>query len=303
MKIGYIGLGKMGLNMVKRLREQGVDVVAFNKTPEPTQEAETAGAEGAYSIKELVEKLGEHTTIWVMVPHFAVDEVLNELSPLLPKGAIVVDGGNSHYEQTKERNENLASQGVRYLDCGVSGGPGGARNGACCMVGGDQFAFEEIEELFQKISAPDAYGYFGPSGSGHFVKMVHNGIEYGMMQAIAEGFDIMKNHCDYDLNLEKVADVYNHESVITSKLIGWMKLGYEKFGKELAGVPGSAAASGEGKWTIDFAHKISIPDEVIHAAYNARKKSQDSPSYQGKIIQTLRNQFGGHPIDKSDIIS
>ena len=303
MKIGYIGLGKMGLNMVKRLREQGVDIVAYNKTPEPTKEAEAVGAEGAYSISELVEKLGDHTTIWLMVPHFVVDDVLKELTPLLNEGSIVIDGGNSFYKETRERNKSLAEKGIRYIDCGVSGGPGGARNGACCMIGGDEDAYHALEELFKKISAPDAYGHFGASGAGHFVKMVHNGIEYGMMQAIAEGFDVMKQSADFDLDLTKVADVYNHASVIESSLIGWMKSGYEKFGHDLADVPGSAAASGEGKWTIDLAHRMSIPDEVIHSAYDARKKSQDSPSYQGKVIQTLRNQFGGHPIEKSDIIS
>jgi len=303
MKIGYIGLGKMGLNMVSRLLEQGVDVVAYNKTPTATKEAVEFGATGAYSLTELAEKLEDHTTVWLMVPHFAVDDVLEELTPLLNDGAIVIDGGNSYYEESRRRNKALAEKGIRYLDCGVSGGPEGARNGACCMIGGDKEAFGALEELFKKISAPDAYGYFGPSGAGHFVKMVHNGIEYGMMQAIAEGFDIMKHHCDYTLDLEKVADVYNHESVITSRLIGWLKSGYGTFGQDLSEVPGSAAASGEGKWTIDLAHKISIPDKVIHEAYNSRVKSQKKPSYQGKIIQTLRNQFGGHPIEKKEIIS
>jgi 6-phosphogluconate dehydrogenase len=297
MKIGYIGLGKMGLNMVERMLEKGYTVVANNRSDESIKKAEAAGAEGAYSISELVEKSGEagKRTIWLMVPWKAVDEVLTELLPLLTEGDTVIDGGNSPYKESVRRHAELVEAGIRFLDAGVSGGPAGARNGACIMVGGSQEIFNEYESLFADLSVENGYGYMGRGGAGHFVKMVHNGIEYGMMQAIGEGFDVMKKS-DFDLDLKKVTDVYQNGSVIESRLVGWLASAYEKHGFELDGISGEVSHSGEGQWTVDAANELNVPVEIIEGSLEFRKKSQGNPSYTGQVVSALRNEFGGHDV-------
>jgi len=295
--IGYVGLGKMGEGMVLRLLEKGWDVVAYNRSPEPTKKVAEQGAVGAYSLKELTEKLASPRLIWLMVPHQAVDAVLDELLPLLAEGDTIIDGGNSNYKQTLKRAELLESKNIHFMDAGTSGGPGGARNGACVMVGGKKELFEKYEEFFKDISSPDAYGYMGKSGAGHFVKMVHNGIEYGMMQAIGEGFEVLKKSA-FDIDLTEAVRVYNHQSVIESRLTGWLQKAFEKHGEDLNDISGKVSASGEGLWTVEAAQELGVPVPIIEGSLRFREASQQNPSYTGQVVSALRNQFGGHEVAK-----
>lgn len=293
MKLGYIGLGKMGYNMAELLLEKGHRIVAYNRSAEPVKKIAERGAQTAESIRSLVAALEPPRLAWIMVPYQAVDDVLNELEPLLAKGDTVIDGGNSPYKESMRRAKELEGKGIDFLDAGVSGGPGGARSGACIMVGGRESVFRKYERLFKDASVEGGYAYFGAAGAGHFVKMVHNGIEYGMMQALAEGFAVMKAS-PFNLDLVKIADLYNHRSVIESRLVGWLKNAYEQHGRDLSGISGSAAQSGEGMWTVEAAKELGVPAPVIERALEFRIRSQKNPSYTGKIISALRNQFGGH---------
>lgn len=293
MDILYIGLGKMGLNMVERLLEKGHAVTGYDPSADARVRAKKAGAQVAESLSELIGKATTQRTVWLMVPHQAVDTVLAEIQPLLTKGDTIIEGGNSPYTKTKARAKQATAQGIRFLDAGVSGGPGGARAGACIMVGGEESVYDEYEQLFDDLSVESGSLYAGPSGAGHFVKMVHNGIEYGMMQAIAEGFDVMRAS-EYNFSLTDVAELYNHGSVIESRLVGWLKSGFEEYGEDLAGITGSASASGEGKWTVETAKELEVSVPVIEASLNVREQSQKKPSYQGQLISVMRNQFGGH---------
>lgn len=300
MQIGYIGLGKMGGAMVELLLEKGHNVHAFDVDMRARDNVKHLGAQVAGSIEEIIEQLEERRTVWVMVPHQFVDDVIAEALPKLSKGDVIIDGGNSPFGESIRRGKELKERGIEFLDVGVSGGPAGAANGACMMIGGDKELYVQYEQLFRDLTVEDGYGYMGRTGAGHFVKMVHNGIEYGMMQAIAEGFSIMKSAKDFDLDMKDIARVYNNGSVIESRLMEWMESGFEKFGEDLEKVTGSAAASGEGEWTVDVAEDLNIETPVIRSAVKAREATQKAPSYQGKIISTLRNQFGGHDINPSD---
>jgi len=300
-EIGYIGLGKMGKNMVLRLLDAGWNIVAYNRSPESVKEVEEKGAVGTFSVKELISKLSVPRVVWVMVSHQAVDEMISEIVPLLEKGDLIIDGGNSPYQESMRRAKDLNAKGIEFLDIGVSGGPGGSLNGACMMVGGKKELYDRLEEsgFFKDTCKPEGWGHFGVSGAGHFVKMVHNGIEYGMMQAIAEGFDLMRHSKEFDLDLVKVADVYSHGSVVTSSLVSWMYDGYKKYGKDLNEISGKASASGEGKWTVEAGMRENIPMPVIQASLDVRQATQTKPSYQGKVVSTMRGEFGQHPVKRS----
>jgi 6-phosphogluconate dehydrogenase len=298
-KIAYIGLGKMGFGMVSRLLERGWEVSAFDPSEDARKKSEAAGVSVCDSLETLSKGyVGESRLFWIMVPHAAVTAVLNDLLPLLCKGDVVIDGGNSNYKKTIEHAQLANEHGVVFMDVGVSGGPGGARDGACCMIGGDKVLFDTHEELFKDISSPEAYGYMGQVGAGHFVKMVHNGIEYGMMQAIGEGFEVMKRAKDFDIDLSEVARVYNHQSVIESRLIGWLQKAYREYGQDLENISGTVAHSGEGQWTVETAHELEVPVLVIEASLAFREASADNPSYTGQVVSALRNQFGGHEVKK-----
>lgn len=297
MQLGYIGLGKMGLGMVQNLLEKGHEIVATDSSTDACSAASQSGARVFGSAVEVVKALEGRRVVWLMVPHQAVDSVLEEISPFLQVGDIVVDGGNSNYKKTIKRAALMAEKNVVYLDAGVSGGPKGARNGACVMVGGDRGVFEELEPLFRDMSADGAYGHFGKSGAGHFVKMVHNGIEYGMMQAIGEGFEVLKKS-DFNLDLTEVARVYNERSVIESRLIGWLKNAYKEHGEDLEDISGSVKHSGEGLWTVETAKELGVPVEVIEGSLDFRERSTENPSYTGQVVSALRNQFGGHEVKK-----
>ena len=297
--IGYIGLGKMGLNMVTRMREFGYNVVATDPDTEARESAAEVGAETRESAKEVVAALEQPRTVWLMVPHQVVDDVLSEIGESLETGDTVIDGGNSPYTKSVDRAAMFEKDGINYVDVGVSGGPGGARDGACMMIGGPREQFDRLEPLFRILNVDGGYGYMGASGAGHFVKMVHNGIEYGMMQSIAEGFHIMK--CSqFDLDLAEVARVYANGSVIESRLIDDTREAYLEWGNDLAEVSGSAHASGEADWTVKAAEELGVPREVIADALEARYASQKEPNYQGRVISALRNKFGGHSLDQGE---
>lgn len=299
MKLGYIGLGKMGFNMVELLLEKGYEVAAYNRNQDLVREIEKHGAKGADSLKSMVSLLPKPRTIWLMVSHQAVDAVLCELIPLIESGDTVIDGGNSPYKESTRRSAELEAAGIDFLDAGVSGGPGGARNGACIMVGGRKDVFERCQPLFRDLTVDNGYGYMGSAGAGHFVKMVHNGIEYGMMQAIAEGFAVLKAS-PYNLNLTKITDVYNHKSVIESRLVGWLKDAYEKYGEGLDQISGSVAHTGEGLWTVEAGRDLGVPVPIIEGSLNFRNESKQRPSYSGQILSALRNQFGQHEAIKKE---
>jgi 6-phosphogluconate dehydrogenase len=299
MKLGYIGLGKMGYNMVELLLEKRHQIVAYNRSAEPVQKIAKKGAQPVNSIRELAIALEPPRLVWIMVPYGAVDAVLRELTPLLTKGDAIIDGGNSPYKESLRRAQELKDRGINFLDVGVSGGPGGARTGACIMVGGDESVFHTYEQIFRDASADHGYAFLGKAGAGHFVKMVHNGIEYGMMQALAEGFAILKSS-GFNLDLAKVADLYNHKSVIESRLVGWLKTAYENYGEDLEGISGEVAQSGEGVWTVDAAKEVGSPAPIIRGALEFRLQSQSNPSYIGQIVSALRHQFGGHEVKASE---
>jgi len=296
MKLGYIGLGKMGQKMVERLLERQHEIVVFDKDEQVMQQIAWKGAQKAQSQWNLVELLHERPrVIWLMVPHQAVDSVLEDIIPLLHDNDVVIDGGNSFYKDSQRRAADLAKRSIHFLDAGISGGPQGAVEGACVMVGGNRGIYKAHESLFHDIATDDGYGYMGEAGAGHFVKMVHNGIEYGMMQAIAEGFEIMKKS-PYDLDIKKIADLYNHRSVVESRLVGWLKDAYAAYGEDLAEISGSVAQSGEGEWTVKTAKELGVPVPGIESAVEFRKQSQNKPSYTGKVLSAMRNQFGGHSV-------
>ena len=295
MKLGYIGLGKMGYNMVELLLDKKYEVVVYNRSEGPVRKIAQQGAHAAGSYEQLVSALVPPRLIWIMVSYQAVDPVLKELVPLLAKGDTVIDGGNSPYKESIRRSKELEARGIDFLDAGVSGGPAGARNGACIMVGGRKEVFQNFEALFRDLSVPDGFGYMGKSGAGHFVKMVHNGIEYGMMQSLAEGFAVMKAS-DFELNLAKITDVYNHKSVIQSRLVGWLQSAFVQYGEDLKDISGSVSQSGEGMWTVEAGKELGVPTPVIQGAIEFRTQSQSDPSYTGKLVSAMRNQFGGHDV-------
>lgn len=298
-EMAIIGLGKMGANMSRRMMEKGWRVVGFNRSPDITQTLAKEGLEPAFTLPEAVQKLKQRKIIWLMVPAGQpVDDVLfgpEGLVRLLKRGDIVIDGGNSYFKDTVSRAKKLRRLGIKFLDCGTSGGPNGARSGACLMIGGERDDFEAVETLFRDFALPNGYQFFPGHGAGHFVKMVHNGIEYGMMQAIGEGFALMRN-IPYKLDLTRVADVYNHGSVIESRLIGWLEEAFRLYGQDLKPVSGSVQQLGEGAWTVKTAKQMKIPATVIEEALKFRYHSEKHPSFTGKIVSALRNRFGGHAV-------
>lgn len=297
MKIGMIGLGKMGFNLALNLLDHGHDVVAYNRTSTKTDSAAEHGAIGAYSLSELVNELSGRRVIWLMVPAGnTVDEFIDRLVPMLNKNDIIIDGGNSNYKDTLQRFEKLDALGIDFVDVGTSGGISGAREGACTMIGAKKEVFAYIEQIFSDICVENGYLHTGENGSGHFVKMVHNGIEYGMMQAMGEGFDILEKS-RFDLNHEAVAKVWSNGSVIR----GWlMELAQSAFSHDerLSEIKDFAHSSGEGLWTAQEALELKVPAPVITASLQARFSSQQSESFSTKVVAALRGEFGGHDVQK-----
>ena len=301
-EIGVIGLGKMGSGVALQLAGKGWRVIGYNRSPEKVDEHAKQGVIPAYSIDELVKSYqNKPRIVWIMLTAgSAVEETLfgeDGLINKLEKGDIVVEAGNSFYKDDKIRAEKLEAKGIEYIDVGVSGGPAGARNGACLMIGGTTELFQKLEPLFKALSIANGYAHFEGPGAGHFVKMVHNGIEYGMMQAIGEGFNVMKKS-SYKLDLTEVSRIYNTGSVIESRLIGWLQKAYEESGIELEEISGSVNSTGEGEWTIKTAEEMNQPVPVIKESFEFRQQSKDNPSYVGKVVSALRGQFGGHAVKK-----
>lgn len=290
----------MGKNMVLRLLEKNIDVVAWNRSPEPLNEVGKAGAQEAISIEDLVEKLEAPRIVWLMLPAgVVVDEYIAKLSLLLGKDDLIIDGGNSFYKDTLRRGDLLSKKGIHFMDIGVSGGPAGARNGACLMIGGERRDFEAVKDIIIAAATKDAYGFFGPLGSGHFAKMIHNGIEYGMMEAIAEGGTILKNS-QFHLNMSEIFRVYNNKSVIESRLVGWMKEALDD-DINLKNISSKIDATGEGEWTIKIAEENKIMVPVIKKSFEVRQESStvdpNSPEgYRNKMISALRGKFGQHKV-------
>ncbi len=298
MKVGLIGLGKMGLNLGKNLIDHKHEVVAFDVNANAVEEIKKYGAKGVSSLEELVLSLEKPRIVWVMVPHNVVDSVIREIIPFLSKGDIVIDGGNSHYKESIRRYNELKEVGIRFMDAGTSGGVEGARNGACYMVGGDPEAWNIVEPLFRDTAVENGYLYAGKAGSGHFLKMVHNGIEYGMMAAIGEGFEILEKS-EFDYDYEKVARVWNNGSVIRSWLMELTERAFSKDAK-LEEIKGIMHSSGEGKWTVETALDLQTATPVIAMSLLMRYRSLETDTFTGKVVAALRNEFGGHAVEKNE---
>lgn len=309
MKLGFIGLGRMGSNMVLRQLEQGNQIVAWNRSPEPVEEMVKAGAIGAKDLDELVTKLEPPRTIWLMVTAGeVVDEVLNQLVDKLNPKDLVIDGGNSFYKDTLRRSEMLTKKGIHFMDVGTSGGIEGARNGACMMIGGEKQDFERALDVFKAGAAPGAFGHVGPVGAGHFAKMVHNGIEYGMMEAIAEGAAILK-YSDFNCDLREVFRVYSQKSIIDSRLVSWTLAELKKdpnldnISSVIGSAGGSGKTKGEGHWTLELAKEMGIDTPAIEASVRVRDNSDKDPEnspngFRNKVVAAMRWQFGRHPVKK-----
>ncbi|MCX8007459.1 MAG: glucose-6-phosphate dehydrogenase [Coriobacteriia bacterium] len=296
-RIGIVGLGKMGAALARNLLDHGWQVVGHNRTYAVAEAMADEGLLPARSLADLVAYLPPPRVVWLMLPAGEPTEqaLLGDggLADLLDEGDTVIDGGNSHFVDAERRARALAERGVRFLDVGTSGGPAGARSGACLMIGGERADFERLEALWRDVAARDAYRFFEGHGGGHFVKMVHNGIEYGMMQAIAEGFSVLKQ-ASLDVDLRAAAEVYNRRSVIESRLVGWLREAYEVFGTDLEGVSPAVGHTGEGQWTVETAQRLGVETPVIAASLDFRERSAEQPSYTGRVLSALRNRFGGH---------
>jgi len=318
MQIGMIGLGRMGANMARRLTQGGHQVVGFDRNLSAAKELEQYGVAASNSLSELVGALVAPRVVWVMVPHGAPTEAtIQELSDILESGDVIIDGGNSHYKDDARRGKALEARGIHYMDVGTSGGLWGLERGYCLMVGGPKSTFDHIEPIFKTLApgtgnieetpgrtpttAENGYIYCGPAGAGHFVKMIHNGIEYGMMQAFAEGFDIMKNASSetlpeelrYDLNLPEIAEVWRRGSVVSSWLLDLAAIALTEQ-PALENYSGRVGDSGEGRWTVEAAIDEAIPAHVLTAALFTRFRSRQENSFADRLLSALRFQFGGH---------
>ena len=299
MRVAMIGLGKMGGNMTARLLKKGHEVVAFDRSAEAVQRAVALGARPAADLKSVVGGLQAPRVVWIMVPAGQpVDDTIETLVPMLAKGDIIIDGGNSKYSDTLRRARALEPKGIDFVDAGTSGGIWGLENGYCLMVGGTDRAIAICEPLFTALSEPGGYAHVGPPGAGHYVKMVHNGIEYGLLQAYAEGYEILHASKDFKLDLAQIAALWNHGSVVRS----WLnELAERAFANDadLAALKGWIADSGEGRWTVQEATDLDVPAPVIALSLIMRLRSRQDDSFGAKVIAALRNEFGGHAVKTS----
>ncbi len=296
MRLGMIGLGRMGGNMTRRLLGAKHEVVAFDRSADAVQELVGLGAIGAASLADVCAKLSAPRVVWIMVPAGKpVDDTIAALVPQLAKGDIIIDGGNSNFHDSMRRGAELEAKGIDFIDSGTSGGVWGLENGYCLMVGGDDKAVSVCEPIFRALAPTDGYAHVGPTGSGHYVKMVHNGIEYGLLQAYAEGFEILHASKSFDIDLHQVAAVWNHGSVVRS----WInELAESAFSRDpsLADLRGYVDDSGEGRWTVQEAIDLNVPAPVITLSLLTRLRSRQADSFGAKVIAALRNEFGGHAV-------
>lgn len=296
--------------MVLHLLEQGIEVVAWNRSSEPMEEVVKAGAEGAKDLEDLVNKLDASRIIWLMLPAGeVVDEFIDKLIPLLSKGDLLIDGGNSFYKDSLRRAKKLEEYGIHFMDIGTSGGPNGARTGACLMIGGSLEDFQRVVPVCKAVAAPDAFQHLGPVGAGHFAKMVHNAIEYGMMESIGEGLAILK-HGPFKYDFVQLLDIYNHRSVVEGRLIGWAQEAFKEDANlsnisSLIGSGGSGKrVPGEADWTVEVAKEMGIDVPAMESAIKVRSESgkdtEDSANgFRNKVISAMRGVFGQHDVKKS----
>lgn len=300
MQIGLIGLGRMGYNLALNMKDHGHNVVAFNRTAQKTEQIEREGIKGAYSLEELFQLLAPPRVVWMMIPNGKpVDDMIEKLVSYIEVGDILIDGGNSFYGDTLNRHQLLKEKGIQYVDAGTSGGISGARHGACLMVGGEKEAVQQLDAFFTDIATKDGYAHVGGPGSGHFVKMVHNGVEYGMMQAIGEGFDVLKAS-EFNLNYEQVGKVWSNGSIIEGQLMRNVYHAFEK-DHQLDRIEGVVDASGEGQWTVETALKLGVSTPIIAGSLFARYKSKDEQAFAEKVVAAMRNEFGGHAVYKKKV--
>ncbi|MGH7678591.1 MAG: phosphogluconate dehydrogenase (NAD(+)-dependent, decarboxylating) [Gemmatimonadaceae bacterium] len=300
MQLAMIGLGKMGGNMTERLLRGGHEVVAFDRTADVVQKYGKLGATAASSLKDVIKKLVAPRIVWIMVPAGdPVDQTIAELRPLLGAGDVIIDGGNSNFHDTRRRAAELAPSDIQYIDCGTSGGIWGLEKGYCLMIGGEKRAVLRCEPIFKTLAPTHGFAHVGPSGAGHYVKMVHNGIEYGLLQAYAEGYEILHASKDFpEMDLHQVADLWEHGSVVRSWLNELAVRAFAK-GPALDGIRGWVADSGEGRWTVQEAIDLDVPAPVITLSLLMRFRSRQEDSFSAKVIAALRNEFGGHAVQKT----
>jgi 6-phosphogluconate dehydrogenase len=300
MQLAMIGLGRMGGNMVERLMRNGHSVVVFDRAADAVARYQKLGATPASGLKEVAAALRERRVIWIMVPAGdPVDQTIAELLPNLSAGDIIIDGGNSNFHDTIRRGQELAQSKVDFIDSGTSGGIWGLENGYCLMVGGADAAVKHCEPIFTSLAPPSGYAHVGPTGAGHYVKMVHNGIEYGLLQAYAEGYEILKASKIFpELDLAQISEVWQHGSVVRSWLNELAASAFKK-NAELSDIKGWVADSGEGRWTVQEAIDLDVPAPVITLSLQARFRSRQTESFGAKVIAALRNEFGGHAVKKS----
>ncbi len=299
MQIAMIGLGRMGMNMARRLLGGGHEVIAWNRSRDKTDELVREGAAGAYSLEEVADKLEKPRAVWIMLPAGRpVDDTIARLKDLLEPGDTIIEGGNSYYRDDIRRAEELKPAGIAYVDAGVSGGIWGLEIGYCTMVGGPREKFDLLEPVFKTLAPEDGYLYCGPTGAGHFVKMVHNGIEYGMMQAYGEGFEIMEaSQYGPGLDFAQVAHLWNQGSVIRSWLLELAEEAF-KIDARLDEITGHVDDSGEGRWTVQQAIDTAVPAPVITGSLFARFRSRQDNSFSNRVLAALRREFGGHAVKK-----
>ncbi|MGH7602609.1 MAG: phosphogluconate dehydrogenase (NAD(+)-dependent, decarboxylating) [Gemmatimonadaceae bacterium] len=299
MRLAMIGLGRMGGNMTERLMKGGHEVVVYDRSAEAVQRIVSLGAVGAASANEITSKLKPARIVWIMVPAGRpVDDTIASLLPGLTKGDVIIDGGNSNFHDSMRRAEELQPKGIHFVDAGTSGGIWGLANGYCLMIGASPESFKLCEPIFKTLAPTDGYAHMGPPGSGHYVKMIHNGIEYGALQAYAEGYEILHASKEFKLDLHKIAAVWNHGSVVRSWLNELAEMAFER-DKDLSDLRGYVEDSGEGRWTVQEAIDLDVPAPVITLSLLARLRSRQPDSFSAKVIAALRNEFGGHAVKKS----
>jgi len=301
MQIAMVGLGRMGMNMGRRLLQGGHEVIAYNRTREKTDGLVKEGAIGAYSLQEVMQKLAPPRAVWIMLPAGpAIDDHIYQLKELMTTGDVIIDGGNTDYKDDIRRAESLAEKGIRFMDVGVSGGVWGLEVGYCLMIGGAEESYRHFEPIFKTLAPEEGYLYCGDIGAGHFVKMVHNGIEYGMMQAYGEGFQILEaSNYSETLNFAAIAHLWNQGSVVRSWLL---ELAEEAFAKDerLSDIRGYVEDSGEGRWTVQQAIDTGVSAPVIALSLMARFRSKERDSFSDRVVAALRREFGGHAVKTSD---
>ncbi len=297
MELGFIGLGKMGMNMVARLQQGKHRVVVYDRVADLIKQAEGVGCVGATSLEDLVSKLKAPRAVWIMVPSGPpTDETVAKIASLLSSGDIIIDGGNTNFHDDVKRAAELKKKGLHYVDAGTSGGIWGLKLGYCLMVGGEKTIAEKLAPIFKTLAPEDGWAYMGGHGAGHYVKMVHNGIEYSMMQGYAEGFELMSKS-EYNLDLGKIADLWMHGSVVRSWLLE-LSAGFLKENPKLDGLKGYVQDSGEGRWTVLDAIDKAVPLPTLTAALFTRFRSRQTDSFAEKMLAAMRNAFGGHTVKK-----